>query len=61
MRSEIQSMYDNTVWNLVAPPIGVKPIANKWIFKRKTDMDGNMTIYKVRQVAKCLKQILEVL
>jgi Reverse transcriptase (RNA-dependent DNA polymerase) len=61
MRSEIQSMYDNTVWNLVAPPVGVKPIANKWIFKRKTGMDSNMTIYKVRQVAKCLKQILEVL
>ena len=32
MRSEIQSMYDNTVWNLVAPPVGVKPIANKWVF-----------------------------
>jgi hypothetical protein len=29
MRSEIQSMYDNTVWNLVSPPVGVKPIANK--------------------------------
>jgi hypothetical protein len=24
MRSEIQSMYDNTVWNLVAPPVGGK-------------------------------------
>jgi hypothetical protein len=31
MISEIQSMYDNTVWNLVAPPIGVKLIANKWV------------------------------
>jgi hypothetical protein len=29
MRSEMQSMYDNTVWNLVAPPVGVKRIANK--------------------------------
>jgi hypothetical protein len=35
MRSEIQSMYDNTVWNLVAPPVGVKPIVDKWVFKRK--------------------------
>jgi hypothetical protein len=29
MRSEIQSIYDNTVWNLVAPPTEVKSIANK--------------------------------
>jgi hypothetical protein len=55
MRSEIQSMYDNTVWNLVVPPVGVKLIANKWIFKRKTGMDGNMTVYKVRLVEKSFK------
>jgi hypothetical protein len=35
MRSEIQSMYDNKVWNLVAPLVGVKPIANKWVLKEK--------------------------
>jgi hypothetical protein len=35
MRSKIQSMYDNTFWNLVAPPVEVKLIANKWVFKRK--------------------------
>ncbi|XP_078151434.1 uncharacterized protein LOC144546757 [Carex rostrata] len=52
MRSEIQSMYDNTVWNLVVPPDGIKPIANKWVFKIKTDMDGKMTVYKARLVAK---------
>ena len=40
MRSELQSMYDNTVWNLVVPLDGMKPITNKWVFKRKTDMDG---------------------
>jgi Reverse transcriptase (RNA-dependent DNA polymerase) len=55
MRSEIQSMYDNTVWNLVAPPVGVKLIANKWVFKRKIGMDSNMTVYKARLVAKSFK------
>jgi Reverse transcriptase (RNA-dependent DNA polymerase) len=60
MRSEIQFMYDNTVWNLVAPPVGVKPIANKWIFKRKTGMDGNITVYKAQLVAKDFKSILDV-
>jgi Reverse transcriptase (RNA-dependent DNA polymerase) len=60
IRSEIQSMYNNTVWNLVAPPVEVKPIANKWVFKRKTDMNGNMTVYKAQLVAKSFKQILDV-
>jgi hypothetical protein len=55
MRSEIQSMYDSTVWNLVAPPVGVKPIANKLVFKRKIGMDSNMTVYKAQLVAKGFK------
>ena len=58
MRSEIQSMYDNTVWNLVVPLDGIKPITNKWVFKKKTDMDSNMTIYKARLVAKDFKPSL---
>lgn len=60
MRSEIQSMYDNKVWNLVVPLDGVKPIANKWVFKRKTHMDDKMTVYKARLVAKGFKQTLGV-
>ena len=60
MKSEMQSMYDNTVWDLVVPLDGIKPIANKWVFKRKTDMDGKMTVYKARLVAKGFKQILGV-
>ena len=52
MQSEMQSMYDNQVWNLVDPPVGIKPIENKWVFKRKSDMDGNLTTYKARLVAK---------
>jgi transposase InsO family protein len=57
MQSEMQSMYDNQVWNLVDPPVGIKPIENKWVFKRKSDMDGNLTTYKARLVAKGFKQI----
>ena len=55
MRSEMESMYTNQVWTLVDPPEGVKPIGCKWVFKRKTDMDG--PIYKGRLVAKGFKQI----
>ncbi|KAK8694010.1 hypothetical protein V6N13_071574 [Hibiscus sabdariffa] len=41
MRSEMDSMSENQVWTLVEPPEGIKPIGCKWVFKKKTDMDGN--------------------
>ncbi|KAK9033664.1 hypothetical protein V6N11_049850 [Hibiscus sabdariffa] len=52
MRSEMDSMSDNQVWTLVEPPEGVKPIGCKWVFKKKTDMEGNVQTYKGRLVAK---------
>ncbi|KAG8501099.1 hypothetical protein CXB51_003178 [Gossypium anomalum] len=57
MRSEMDSMYENQVWTLVDPPKGVKPIGCKWVFKKKTDMDGNVQTYKGRLVAKGFHQI----
>ncbi|KAK8662901.1 hypothetical protein V6N13_024787 [Hibiscus sabdariffa] len=51
-RSEMDSMSENQVWTLVEPPKGVKPIGCKWVFKKKTDMDGNVQTYKGRLVAK---------
>ncbi|KAL4324576.1 hypothetical protein GQ457_11G024470 [Hibiscus cannabinus] len=57
MRSEMDSMSENQVWTLVEPPEGVKPIGCKWIFKKKTDMDGNVQTYKGRLVAKNFRQI----
>ncbi|KAL4361537.1 hypothetical protein GQ457_04G016670 [Hibiscus cannabinus] len=52
MRSEMDSMSENQVWTLVEPPEGIKPIGCKWVFKKKTDMDGNVQTYKGRLVAK---------
>ena len=46
MKSEIGSMYENKVWTLVDLPIDRQAIENKWIFKKKTDDDGHVTIYK---------------
>ncbi|KAK8593575.1 hypothetical protein V6N12_045652 [Hibiscus sabdariffa] len=57
MRSEMDSMSDNQVWTLVKPPEGIKPIGCKWVFKKKTDMDGNVQTYKGRLVAKGYRQI----
>jgi hypothetical protein len=45
-------MYDNQVWTLADIPSDRKAIENKWIFKKKTDADGNVTIYKARLVTK---------
>jgi hypothetical protein len=46
MRSKIDSMGDNQVWNFVDPSDGVKAIECKWICKKKKDMDANFHIYK---------------
>ena len=42
--SEIGSMYDNKVWTLIDILEGRKAVENKWIFKKKTDVDGNVTV-----------------
>ena len=52
MKSEMRSMYENKVWTLVDLPDDRQAIENKWIFKKKTDADGNITVYKARLVAK---------
>ena len=57
MKSEIGSMYENKVWNFVNLPDDRQAIENKWIFKRKTDVDSSVTIYKARIVAKGFRQV----
>ena len=52
MQSEIGCMYENKVWSLTDLPDARRVIENKWIFKKKTDADGNVPIYKARLVAK---------
>nr|GEX97774.1 hypothetical protein [Tanacetum cinerariifolium] len=41
MNVEMQSMKDNEVWVLVELPPKGKTVGSKWLFKKKTDMDGN--------------------
>ena len=50
MKSEMGSMYK--VWTLIDLPDDRRAIENKWIFKRKTDTDSSVTIYKARIFAK---------
>ncbi|GKC95371.1 retrotransposon protein, putative, ty1-copia subclass [Tanacetum coccineum] len=57
MNAEIQSMMDNMVWVLVDLPPGCKTVGSKWIFKKKTNMDGIVHVYKARLVAKGYTQL----
>ena len=52
MKLEMESMYSNSVWELVDLPEGVNPIGCKWIYKRKRGVDGNVETFKARLVAK---------
>ncbi|GJW73064.1 retrotransposon protein, putative, ty1-copia subclass [Tanacetum coccineum] len=59
MNAEMQSMIDNMVWVLVDLPPNCKTVGSKWLFKIKTDMDGNVHTYKARLVAKGYTQLYE--
>ena len=50
-------MYENKVWTLVDLCDDRQAIDNKWIFKQKTDADGNITVYKARFVTKGFRQV----
>jgi hypothetical protein len=56
-KSEMDSMYTNQVWNLVEAPEGINLIGCKWVFKKKTDMDGKVNTYNSQLVSKAFKQI----
>ncbi|GJZ71422.1 retrotransposon protein, putative, ty1-copia subclass [Tanacetum coccineum] len=49
---KMQSMKDNKVWDLVDLPPNGKTVGSKWLFKKKTDMDGVIHTYKACHVAK---------
>ena len=42
---------------LVDLPDDRQAIENKWIFKRKTEVDSSVTIYKARIVTKGFRQV----
>ena len=52
MKSELDSMYSNQVWDLVKAPNSIKPVGCKWVYKRKRMIDGKVETFKVRLVAK---------
>ncbi|GKA28146.1 retrotransposon protein, putative, ty1-copia subclass [Tanacetum coccineum] len=47
MDEEMKSMKVNKVWIVIDRPPNAKVVRSKWIFKKKTDMDGKVHTYKV--------------
>nr|GEV54705.1 hypothetical protein [Tanacetum cinerariifolium] len=52
MNTKMQSMKDNQVWVLVDLPPNGRTVGSKWVFKKKTDIDGNVHTFKAHLVAK---------
>ncbi|CAI7875946.1 unnamed protein product [Closterium sp. NIES-54] len=56
MESELKSIEENDTWELVELPEGRKASTSKWLFKIKSDANGNIERYKSRLVAKGYQQ-----
>ena len=52
MKSELDSMYSNQVWDLVKVLNGIKHVGCNWVYKRKREIDGKVETFKARLVAK---------
>ncbi|GKA52498.1 retrotransposon protein, putative, ty1-copia subclass, partial [Tanacetum coccineum] len=52
MNTKMQSIKDNQVWVLVELHPNGRNVGSKWLFKKKTDIDGYVYTFKARLVAK---------
>ena len=56
MKTEMESLKINDVWELVELPEDRKVIGSKWVFRVKTDADGKVETHKARLVAQGFSQ-----
>jgi len=56
MNEEIRAIEHNNTWELTNLPKGAWPIGIKWVYKKKTNAEGEVERYKVRLVVKGYKQ-----
>jgi len=52
MDEKIAALDANVTWELVALPKNKKAIGHRWVYKVKHNVDGSMSKYKIRLVAK---------
>jgi len=48
----MESLHKNEAWDLVVLRVGRKPIGSTWVFKKKTNAEGQVEKYKARLIAK---------
>jgi len=52
MDDEMPSLHKNEAWNMVELLTGRRPIGNKWVFKKKSNVEGEVEKCKARLVPK---------
>ena len=52
-KAEIESLVEKKVFSVVNRPGDKQVITSKWVFKRKTGIDGKVEKYEARIVARC--------
>ena len=57
MNSEMESLRENGVYELVDRPVGKKVVKSKWVLRVKTNAKGEIEKYKARVVAKGYSQV----
>jgi len=56
MQNEMYSIYSNDVWDLVELPVNRKTLGSKWVFRKKTKVDGTIERFKAQLVAQGFSQ-----
>ena len=57
MEAELQSLWENEVYDVVDRPPEKKVIGTKWVLRVKTDSEGKIDKFKSRVVAKGFRQM----
>jgi hypothetical protein len=57
MDKEMVALDKNEAWDIMELPTGRNPIGNKWVFKKKLNVEGKVGKYKARLVAKGYSQV----
>jgi hypothetical protein len=56
MEKELESLKSNEAWSLTDLPQGKKIVGSKWVYKKRTGVDGSVIRYKARLVVQGFSQ-----
>ncbi|RKF60525.1 Retrovirus-related Pol polyprotein from transposon TNT 1-94 [Golovinomyces cichoracearum] len=56
MQAEVDELESQNTWTLTPLPPGKIPLKGRWVYKLKTDLQGNITRYRARWVVKGFHQ-----